>query len=124
MSYEQNLRTIDAPASADLSTKQYYLVNLNDAGQVRVAGDGAVAIGTLQNKPDAANRVAQVGVGDVIKVLAGGTFDAGDLIAGDGNGKAIEATTTGDFIHGVAMEDAVDGKIISMLWTPMGKVPA
>jgi len=75
------------PADTDLSTKQYYAVDLNSDGEVVVAGAGSTFIGVLGNKPTAAGQPAEVMFSGVVPMVCGGTvntaaavkIDASDL---------------------------------------------
>lgn len=117
MSFEDNLRSVSAPANTDLSTKQYFFVKLTDSsgvGRAAVTGDGESAIGVLQNKPDAAGKSATIGYTGISKVKAGGTITAGQPVASDANGEAVTAAT-GDIVLGTAMRSGVDGDTIPVL---------
>lgn len=107
-------------ASADLSAKQFYLVeHTGTADTVGVCDNAAdVPIGVLQNKPAAAGEAAEVAVLGIAKVMAGGAFNPGAWVGTDGNGKAIAKTTDKDFVIGQALETGADGTIVAVLLRP------
>lgn len=120
MATSDNLQCISAVAGSDLSSKQYYFVSMATDGQVDSTGDGAYALGVVQNDPDAAGKAAEVAIGGRTKIVAGAAFEEGVALASDANGKAVTATT-GDEILGVAMEaSSADGDIVSMVFQPRG----
>lgn len=110
----QNL--ISFNAGADLSSSQFFGVDLDSSGNVVAAGDGAVFIGILQNKP-ASGGQALVCVSGKCKAIAGGSVTAGQSIASDGSGEMVTAVP-GDFAKGVAAESASDGEIFSLVLMP------
>lgn len=117
MGYEEGLRNISVPVNSDLSAAQYHFVDVGTDGYLDLVGDGAKAIGVLQNKPDGSSvdDVGSVGVRGVSKVEAAEAITAGDDIASNANGEAVTATT-GDIVLGRALEDASgDGSIIAVL---------
>jgi hypothetical protein len=119
------------PASADLSTKQFFFVSLNSSGQIQVAGANVSVVGVLQDKPAAAGRGGQVRYLGITKVLAAGTIAANDKIASDGSGKAVKATAgsvsagtpeplAGSYVVGIALAAASSGDYVSVLLTHAG----
>lgn len=106
MAYEENLDCITLEAGADLSAKQYFFVTQAAGdGQVDPTGDGALANGVLQNKPDAAGKAATVAVRGVSKVSAAGVITRGDIVSSDANGEA-NTIASGDYPLGRALESA------------------
>lgn len=114
------------PASADLSTKQFYFVTLNSSKQIAVAGANAECLGVLQDKPNASGNGGQVRVFGISKVQCGGSFNAGDKIASDASGKAVKYTVAtvsagtpeplaGSLVQGIALEAGVSGQLASVL---------
>ena len=117
MSVEKALQLVSFPAAADLSTKQYHIVDMESDGEVTFTTAATdVPVGILQNKPAAAARAASVAVGGITKVAASSTAAAGGFAIGTqlvsnavgrvvefaGSnashyilGRALEATTTG-----------------------------
>jgi hypothetical protein len=119
MARDEAVTCITLEAGADLSTKQYFFVSMSSDGQVDPTGDGASAIGVLQNDPAAAGRAAEVAIGGRTMVSAGGTIAAGAAVASDAAGEAVTAAT-GDVILGTALEGASDGDICAILFQPRG----
>jgi hypothetical protein len=106
MAYEEALECITLEAGADLSAKQYFFVTQAAGdGQVDPTGDGALANGVLQNKPDTAGKAATIGVRGVSKVSAGAAITRGDIVASDTNGEAV-TVGSGDYPLGRALEAA------------------
>lgn len=93
------------PAGSDLSTKQYFLVTINSSGELALTGDGAYASGVLQDKPAAQGRAGAIVTQGETRVSAGGAFNAGELLASDANGQAVNAATN-DAVIGQALEAA------------------
>lgn len=91
-------------AAADLSTKQFYFVELTAAGTVNVCGAATdKAVGVLQNKPDAAGRVAEVMVIGITKVSSDAALSRHDLIGPSADGQAdakVPGTDTTEYVHG------------------------
>lgn len=114
---------ITVEAGQDLSAKQYHFVTIASDGQCDPTGDGLAGHGVLQNDPSAAGQAANVAVGGESKVYAGGTCTAGNYVAADTNGRAVNIVS-GDFALGIAKESATtNGQIISIIVAPqLGKV--
>ena len=122
MSFDESVKTISIPANTDLSTKQYFgieIANSSGVGQAALAGNGEDVVGVLYNKPSAADRPATVAISGVVKASAGGTITAGDDVGLDAAGEFVSAAT-GDVIVGVALASAVDGDIFPLLLQPRG----
>jgi hypothetical protein len=115
MASENILDCITLEAGADLSAKQYYFVTqAADDGQVDPTGDGALANGVLQNKPDAAGKAATIATRGVSKVVAAAAITRGDTVSSDASGKA-NTVASGDYPLGKALEAATaDGDVISV----------
>lgn len=122
MAYKENQMTVSLMAGADLSGAQYHFVSVNAGGNVVAAGDGAHAVGVVNNDP-ISGRVAEVAIGGIIKAKCGGNVTRGGPVASDATGKAVNAAT-GDIILGTALDVGIDGAIISVLFNPRGPVPA
>jgi hypothetical protein len=118
MSYENIGQVVPGlTASADLSTKQFYLCNIGSTGvAVNVTAGGQVD-GVLLDKPAAAGRACALQVDGVCKVQAGGTITAGDLLASDNAGKAVTAATT-DKVFGRALGAGASGSLVTVLLKP------
>ncbi len=95
------------PAAGDLSSKQYYFMQVDSNGKVdAVASAGYAHDGILQNDPAAANRGAVIMKSGISKVVTGtGGSTRGARVAIDSSGKAILATTemsVGEFLDTVS----------------------
>lgn len=109
-------------ASADLSAKQYYFVELS-TGQIAVCNaEGDSAVGVLADKPEAAGRIGQVVRLGGVMVVAGAAVSVGDKIKCDSSGRAITVDPTGaggDAGHAVLGEArsaaTAAGQVISAL---------
>lgn len=119
MAVNNNQTCVTLEAGADLSTNQYHFVLIDTDGQLSVATDGSAAVGVLQNDPSAAGRAAEVCIGGMTKVEAGGTIAAGAAVASNATGEAITAGTA-DVILGTAVDGGADGAIISIIFQPRG----
>lgn len=107
MATDQNLVTMTFEAGADLSAKQYFFVTQAAGdGQIDPTGDGLLAAGVLQNKPDAAGKAATVACGGISKVSAGAAFSRGDILSADANGEA-NTIASGDYPLARALEAAL-----------------
>lgn len=114
MATTQHQLCVTLEAGQDLSAKQFYFVSMSSDGQIDPAGDGAKAVGVLQNDPAAAGRAAEVAIVGVTKMKCGGAITAGGNVSSDTNGAAV-ATATGDVPLGIALETGAPGRIISVL---------
>lgn len=119
MAVNNNQTCVTLEAGADLSAKQFFFVSMSSDGQVDPTGDGAAAIGVLLNDPAAAGRAAEVCIGGLTRVSAGGSITAGDEVASDAAGEAV-AAATGDIILGTAVTGGSDGDVISIVFQPRG----
>jgi len=106
-------------AENDLSSKQCYFVEKGAAaGQVDVPDSaGDLVLGVLCNKPTA-GQAALVQCAGVAKVKCGGAISYGDRVGTTNAGKAVAKAAADDLVAGIALEDGVDGDIISVLLTP------
>jgi len=115
----------DVPCKAenDLSTKQFYAVELSGADrQVDVPDNaGDTVFGVLQDKPGA-GREACVRVLGITKWVSDGNaaaIVAGDVLGTNNAGKCIKKTTNNDKLAGIALSaSTADGTIIDVLLTP------
>lgn len=117
MSVMEAVRAITMEAAGDLSAAgqfRFVAKNTTDNQVAVVASAGTAAMGVLLNKPDAAGRDAEVAFAGRVKVVAGGTVTAGDLVQSDGSGDAITAST-GDFVLGTCLVGGADGELIEVL---------
>jgi len=116
MAVQEQVNSISLPANADLSASQFCFVTLNTSGKLILPAAGGDCIGILQDKPDAADRIAQVamlGTSGRLKVIAAATLTAGVKVQADAAGKAI-AALTGDHVLGTTLTAAVSGELIEI----------
>lgn len=104
-------------ASADLSAKRYYIVDVSGDGTVTTASSaGQVVLGVLQNKPES-GEAAAVMVSGVSKVVTGtGDLTAGDLVQAAADGTGITAAS-GDYSIGICLIGASAGENATILVT-------
>jgi len=119
MAYKNSQVSVTLEAGADLSANQFHFVTMDSDGQLSVSTDGAASVGVLLNDPSAAGRAAEVAIGGLTRVEAGGTVTAGDAVASGGTGEAITAAS-GDVILGTAVTGGADGEVISIIFQPRG----
>lgn len=113
-------------ASADLSAKQFYIIetpitaadegNLPTATVCNDAGD--VPFGVLQDKPESGEvgTVWRDGISKVVSDGSGTAITAGDFVGTDASGKAVKKTADADYIIGKALEgSAADGTVIKVM---------
>ena len=107
-------------ADGDLSTKQFYCVKMSTTDDTvsLCDTDGEVILGVLCNKPDAANKAAEVAALGQVKIEAGEALAAGDRWGTDNAGKAkkVEGTNTGadtgDYAAGIITKGGASGEIV------------
>ncbi len=103
-------------ASGDLSSYQYHAMTLSAANTAGLCGANGVAVGILQNKPDAAGEPAVVRVIGESKMVAGEAIDIGTMITSKSDGHGEEADANAEFCYAMALEAAtLDGDIISVM---------
>ena len=107
MAAENTLGYWSLEAAADLSAAQYYIMRVTAANAVNVTTAATqVAVGVLQNKPDAAGKVATLSrEGDVTKLSAGAAIAAGASVTSDASGQGATGTT-GQQCIGIALNAA------------------
>jgi len=104
-------------AATDLSSSQYYLINVDANGKAAIPSAGGRVCGVLQNKPEA-GRVAEMQIGGVAKVVAGDATTRGASLSSDSSGRAIDSTA-GTFAFGIGLAAAAAaGDIIPVLLQP------
>ena len=117
MAVEKALQLVTFPAGADLSTKQYHLVEQASDGEVTAANaPGDAIVGVLQNKPAAAARAASVAIGGITKVAAsstagGGAFTPGTQLIANSAGRVVEfaGSDASHYIIGRSMDTTTTG---------------
>ena len=107
-------------AKSALTSKQAYIVELTAADEVDVCnGAGDLPIGVLHDPSPGAGeacRVALVGGGGIVSVVAGGVITAGDRVGTTAAGKGVTKTADADYIIGVAKTtSAADGDLIEVI---------
>lgn len=119
MAQSEKLCCITRPAGADLSAAQYRFVELTSAGKVtQCNAQGELALGVLQNDPDADTRAAEVAIGGVTKVTLGATVAANAKVMTDTTGRAITATAT-NHVLGLCIKGGAVGEVGEvLLYTP------
>lgn len=136
MAVEKALTLVTFPAGADLSAKQYHLLEQASDGEVTAANAAAdVIVGVLQDKPAAAARAAGVATAGISKVAASSTaasggFTPGQALVANAAGKAakFDGTSANAYIIGRSMDTVTTGtaagvgnSIISMHITHEGQ---
>ena len=120
MAWEQPNFNVTFPASADLKTKQFYVVRLATDGQVEVCTSATERpLGILQNKPDAADVEANVMIIGVSKFVADAAVSVGAALGTSADGQVVTKTGSGTdgFVIGTALEaSAQAGDIITGLF--------
>lgn len=122
MATEENVKTMNAVAGADLSASQYlFVVQSSTARQVTVAGTaGLSCLGVLLNDP-VSGQAACVAINGRVKVFAGASFDPGVKVMTDNAGKATTATSTNN-VMGTAVTAGVNGQICEIMLDKSGVV--
>lgn len=115
MAYFESIKEITLPASADLSSYQYYFVDVDTSGLAAVvASAGAKCVGILLNKPSAANaasEIADIAAGGICKVKAAAAITCGDEITPAADGRAQTATSS-QIVVGRALEAAAAAGVV------------
>jgi hypothetical protein len=118
MALQEQVRSLSLPANADLSASQFCFVAVNSSGKLilpATAGDDC--IGVLQDKPDAADRIGEVGMLNMsgrLKVKAGATLAPGAKVQANTSGHAI-AAASGDHVLGTVIVGGDSGELIEIL---------
>lgn len=122
MAFEIAGLDITFEAAADLSAKQFYIMELDTAGKVNVANATTdVPIGYLQNKPKS-GEPAIVRVSGVSKASADGVVTVGthQFVGTSADGQTVAKTADADHVIGVPLEtSAAAGDLIAVLLRPM-----
>lgn len=119
---------------ADQTGNQFKFVALGSNGYISLAGAGVRALGVMQDAPVGASGApvaSQVRIAGPTKVVAGGTFVAGDLLSVDASGKAVKYTkatvytgtpylVSGTQVMGVALSAGSSGEVVAMYLQPSG----
>jgi hypothetical protein len=111
-------------AGVDLSAAKWKFVTLEADGQVDLANaDAEAVLGVALTNPDTVGQAVSVATSGVVKVYAGGTVTAGDELAVDASGDAVEKSTSSSataVTAAIALSSAVDGDIFEVQLVPMG----
>lgn len=119
---EGMLQAVSLPAAADLSAKQYYFVEIDANGRIdAVDAQGAKAIGVLQDKPAAIDRVGNVAFSGITKVVLDSTVAVGADVTSTATGTA-ETAASGDYILGTCIKGGVASEVGSILLSIGGRV--
>ncbi len=121
MAIEKGLRTISMPAGADLSAKQFFLVELASDGEVTAINAATdKPFGVLQNKPAAAARAANVAIGGVTKVAmsstaAGEAITRGDQLVPMALGRVAkhDGTSANNYVIGTSLTTTTTGTAVT-----------
>lgn len=122
MAFEQALQSITGLVSADMTSKQFYIVK-GSTTSVTLCTAGVQPLGVIQDTPAASGRPGKIGISGISKVVAGAAITAGAYVSSDSAGKAVTAASA-DFALGIARTAAAaDGDVISVLLMPqLGKM--
>lgn len=102
-------------AGADLSAKQFYLVDVASTGKVALASSaGQATLGILQNKPESGQPADVMQLGASKLVAGTGGLTAGDLVQAAADGTGITAST-GDYAQWMCVESAAAGAIATVV---------
>jgi hypothetical protein len=124
MAYETIGLPISWPAAGNLSARQYYAVTSTTAGLINTGSTTAtVAIGVLQDDPNALNAmgsVMQQGVSRCVCYGGDTAINPGDSLTFGTNGFAVKTTASGAQVIGRAQEYLGDATpaIIAVLVEP------
>jgi hypothetical protein len=135
MAYETNVG-LDTTflTDIDLSANQFHFVTLGSDGFLDIAGAGVRAIGVQQDTPlgtATATVRSEVRYGGISKVVAGGSFNVGDLLTSDSTGRAVKYTgatvftgtpyvVSGSQVLGIALQAGTTGVTSTILFSPSG----
>jgi len=115
MALEQIVCKIGLKALSDLSTKQFYALQLisgTDYGCNLATASTQKPGGVLQNKPTSGKAADSVFVG-LTKAVAGGTIHVGDRVTATSDGTFVATTTAKDFTWGYSLTEASSGDVFS-----------
>lgn len=107
-------------AAGDLSTKQFYFMKNSSTTARTVTTCSGVTdkpVGVLMNKPAAAGRAAVVATRGRVKVVAGGTVQAGESVGTHSDGTCVtyaQGTDTTKYIVGICVVGGASGEIITI----------
>jgi hypothetical protein len=111
MAFEQTLRTVGVPASADLSASQFCFTVVNASGQLALPAAQAVADGVLQDKPNGQGVQGELAILGITKLVTGAAVTAGDPLTGDASGRGVTAAG-GQFVRARALASSAGAGVI------------
>lgn len=100
-------------------TANFSFVNIDNAGGVVIATQGAEAIGVIQEGGLAGDPVPVCMPGSITKVLCGATVTSGQYVAADASGRAVPATSGAHFL-GQVVQGATVNTLAVILFQPIG----
>ena len=119
MATEQEQMTFTVKAEADLSTKQYRLMQMTNVGYGTTClhtGTSAVMLGILLNKPAAYGRAAKICEFGHTKAVAGAAISALGFIGAGSDGCVAAVVTLNHKIIGQNLQTAAgSGELIEVL---------
>ena len=123
------MNVLSLVAGADLSSSQYYAVQIDaDPREVKVAGtpaaEGAHVLGVLQNKPEE-GQAASIATAGTSRLTMAADCNIGEkIMSSSGKGTPVDGDTKS--VIGIALTANVegDGGIIEVLITPGGVAQA
>ncbi len=104
-------------AGADLSGDLNKFAHIDADGDVVLAGAGEHVLGTIIEAA-VADKPVTVLFGGIAKVICGGTVTAGQRVASDAAGLAVNAGTADDYEVGTALVSGLVNEIISIALLP------
>jgi len=123
------MNVLSMVAGADLSSSQYYAVQIDaDAREVKVAGtpaaEGTHVLGVLQNKPKEGEEAAVATAGTSRLVMAANCDIGEKIMSSNGKGTPVDADQKS--VIGIALSANAegDGGVIEVLITPGGVAQA
>lgn len=120
--FEKGLVILTRPAKEDLSTYQYKWVKQDTDGTIlHMDADTENPLGVLQNNPTTAGQAADVAIGGISIVIAGGAIDEGMSVGPTATGTAEDHTAVATkYIGGKAITACTGiNEQIAVLLTPV-----
>jgi len=106
MSQSAGVQDLTFKAAEDLSSAQFYFVSLDADGKVQACGANGLAIGILQNAPDAEDKAALVRLLGTSKLVMNETCDEGEWITSTASGDGEVADAADEYCGAIALEAA------------------
>ncbi len=118
MAFESTIRTNSFVTSTSYASKQFCFVAFAALAHTLANPTlGGYAIGVIQDNPASGEPGAVCVPGSITKVQCGGSFNDGDEVSTDANGKAI-AAASGDLVLGRAMSAGANATVATILFQP------